>query len=699
MARSRDGGNPHKAGNGDTRSAFWRPSCLAWHSTPFGDFLYKGTFLTYIFAHLNVMDLVEDTPAKRRKLVNGDAARSPIYDSQNDSGDDIFTGYETVATLPLSAKPVSVSQNTPDILSSPSDYVAQVTQPVHKSTSGQNSTGRKPSIVQVAVSSPARNVSPSPATNRYLAGGRLASSMAPAGTAFRPPNGVIKAPAASIIDISDDEPFMRGASSDDESNSGCKADIKPSTFTYSGQKQGSKVTKPGGTFSEILSNSLYRPSDGDKKTDPWGSTFSGSVYDQRNRDKDRIAFPIGTSLKASGDIMANAYGAARRPLKQVKQTGPAKALPVTELEIDDVEDYQLRSKIRRMRQILPHHTVRACKDALERKKYNFDDAMELLASQEIHTAQVDLVSSDGDNSISNQSASKKAPAKQQVKAPNLKIQDKWTATQRRSTQESLPLATTPPATVAPKPRRHLVRGRKQQSSPVATPKQPSPIPSPGNVPPDPGDSDSGLGTGLDSGLDYRVLNFFNTCSLGDLVDLAGVTQEVASVLLSQKPFVSLDEVRKVSSDVPGETKTQRKTARKPFGDKIVDKCLDMLKGYEAIDELVKKCDELARPVKEDMKGWGVNVFGATTEGELEIVSFERGISPRDSAIGTPNSIVVSDEEGFLKKARMPALFPQPLIMAEGTQLKDYQVRSVQGNPLVNDLFNGRLTVQSIGGRR
>ena len=633
------------------------------------------------------MDLVEDTPAKRRKLANGDVAQSSIYDSQNDSGDDIFTGYETIATLPLSAKPASASQNTADIISSSPAYVSQPIQPVRKCTPARDGSGRKPSVVQVADSSPTRNVSPSSAANRNFGWGKFASSMAPAGTAFRPPKGVLKAPAASIVDISDDEPFVRGVSSDDEVESACKADIKPSTFTSSNHKHGSKATKPGGTFSEILSNSLYNPSGGAEKIDPRGSTFSGSVYDQRNRDENRTAFRIGTTLKASGDIMANAYGAARRPPRQIKQTGPAKALPLAELELNDIEDYQLRSKIGRMRQILPHHTVRACKDALERRKFNFDDAMELLASQEVCTARIDLTSSDGEDHVSNQNVSQKVPAKQQVKAPNLKIQEKWTATQNRSTQD---LSTASHATVAPK-RRRLVQGRKQQSSPVTVPKQPFPIPSSRTATPDPGDSDSGIGTDLDSGLENRVLKFFNTCLVADLVDLAGVTEEIASVLLSQKPFVSLDEVRKVSSDVPGKQKTQRKTARKPFGDKIVDKCLDMLTGYEAIDELVKSCEELARPVKEDMKGWGVDVFGATTEGELEIVSFERDISPRDSAIGTPNSILVSDEEGVLKKARMPTLFPQPLIIAQDIQLKDYQVCSIYGGSFVNDQSKGRLT--------
>ena len=640
------------------------------------------------------MDCIEDTPAKRRKLASGTTSTSQTYDSQNDSGDDIFADYETIATVHLAANPISVSpsQNTIDVLSSPPAHATQPTQIVRKATPGQDSAGRKPSIVQVAVSSPPRNMSPSPTTSRQSTGGRLANSMAPAGTAFRPPNGVIKAPAAPIVDISDDEPFCRGASSDDESESGRRADIKPSTFTHSGQRHDTKATKPGGSFKEILSNSFYKPLDDAEKPSLQGTTLSGSVYDQRNRDENQTTSRIGTTSKRSADTMANAYGATSRPPKQVKQIRPAKALPASELDIDEIEDYQLRSKISRMRQILPHHGVRACKDALERKKYNFDDAMELLASQETRTTQIDLISSEGQDPLSTQVAPKKAPAKQQIKAPNLKIQEKWTATQARNTQDSLPLIATSPAAVIPKPRRRLVQGRKQQSSPLAAPKQPSPVPSSRTVTPDPDDSDSGVGTSLDSELDHRVLSFFNTCSILDLVDLASVTEDVASVLLSQKPFGSLEDVRQVSSDVPGKAKAKRKTARKPIGDKIVNKCLNMWTGYEAIDELVKRCEELAKPVKDDMKGWGVNVFGAATGGELELVSFERDVSPRDSAIGTPNSIAISDEEGDIRKTRRHAFFPQPSLMAEGIQLKDYQVRPFQHNPLLFDWLKEKLTM-------
>ena len=620
------------------------------------------------------MDVIEDTPAKRRKLDNRDTSRSYTYDSQDDSGDEIFDDYETIATVPLAANLARASQDTVNTFTSPPAYVTQPTQIVRPATPRHDS-GRMPSVVQVAGSSPAPNMSDSPLTSRQFAGGRLASSMAPAGTAFRPPKGVTKAPVATVVDISDDEPFHRGVSSDDDLESARRADIKPSTFTHSGRKQGSKLTNPGGSFKEILSNSFYKPLDSSVKPNLPGLGLSGSVYDQRNRNENQTLSRISTTSKRSADTMANAYGTTSRPSKQVKQTGPAKALPVTEIDIDDIGDSQLRSKIVRMRQILPHHGVRACKDALERKKYNFDDAMELLVSQEDCTTRIDLASSDGEDPQSSQAPTKKPPAKQQVKAPSLAIQDKWTTTQARNTQDVISPLNTSPAAIAPKPRRRLVQGRRQHPSPVATPKQPSPSSSPRTITPDSGESDSGVGTGPDSGLDRRVLNYLNTCSIPDIVDLAGITEETASVLLSQKPFGSLDDVRQISGDLPGKAKANRKTARKLIGDKIVDRCLIMWTGYEAIDELVKRCEELAKPVKKDMEGWGVNVFGAATEGELELASFVRDISPRDSAIGTPNSILASDEEGDIKKTRKHRFFQQPSIMAEGIQLKDYQVCS------------------------
>ena len=660
------------------------------------------------------MDSVQETPSKRRKLDTGELSRSQVYDSQDDDGDDIFEGYETVATLPLPRKP-KPQNSTVDILSSPPPHITQPTQPISPKLDG---SGWKLSVIQVAASSPSReshtvSASASPGVSRKNAGGSLANVMAPAGTAFRPPVVTRPTPADTIVDLSDDEfPIYQGGSSDDDSQTIRKADIKPSTFkpvqkpvtrpgalfndNFSNPFHQEKTKPQGERFKDIVSSSFYS-----EKTKPQGSNLSGSVFDQRNRDEKHTYSRILTS-RGSADTMANAYGGLSRPAKQARQIAPEKVQPVNEISIDDVEDFQLRTKITRMRKVLPQHSVRACLQALQKKKFNYDDALDMLLSRDDEgstvdkEAQVDLTHPEDDLNRAQLSIQKRAPAKQQVKAPNQKIQEKWTATQsfprNQYSSTSIP-AVSSPITTPPKPKRRLVQGRRHLSPATITFSPEAPLSS---VPPKQtttpqlvlsDQSDSGVGTEFeDSKLESKVLDFFNSCSVADLVDMAEITEEIATVLLSQKPFDSLDEVRQVSGDIP--TRNTKKKTRKPIGDKIVDKCLEMWTGYEAVDELVKRCDDLGKPVREDMKKWGVDVFGAK-DGELELVKFERDVSPRDSGIGTPTSLNVSDEEGDGDKSiRKHGFFKQPSNMAKNIQLKDYQVVGVNWLSL---LFEKRLS--------
>lgn len=620
----------------------------------------------------------------------GGAISSEAYDSENDSGDEIFDDFETVATLAVQPR-TQQRHKVIDSLSSPPPYITQPTQIIRKPTPEAHQT---PSV-QVAVSSPSRDsVTASPTPSKNVAGGRLASSMAPAGTAFRPPPGIAKAPQVApkkpvaVHDISDDDlPIYKGSS--DEDSSSHRGDIKPSTFIANAQRSfGAGAQKGEQRFRDITKMAFYNPTAIPKPT------LSGSIYDSRNRDENQTTSRFAAT-KQSADVMANAYGGTRRPQlpKHLQQTGSAKAMPAQDIELDDIEDFQLRSKIKRIQDILPFHSVLTCKRAMELKKYNFDDAIGLLASSESDPTQIDLTISDGDGEdplASKGHLPKKATAKQQIKAPIKSIQEKWAATQpiHKSIQRSSPLANSSPI-AAEKPKRRLVQGRKQQSypDPISSPaKQPTPAAVPRPVTPDSEDSDSALGASESDNaeLEVRVLNFFNTCSAPDLADIASITEEIATVMLSQKPFNSLGQIRQISGEVPPKnSKTKRKSTKKPIGDRIVDKCLDMWTGYEAVDLLVKQCEDLGAPLKEDMKSWGVDVYGASKSGELDLVSFDRDTSPRDSGIGTP-ATNLSEDEGDAKTQRRRPFFPQPSKMAEGIELKDYQIVGVNWLSLLFD---------------
>lgn len=637
------------------------------------------------------MDSVLETPIKRRKIESGYVTGGQPYDSQDESGDNLFDDFETVATVPLQ-QPLP-RRTTPSLLSSPLAHITQPTQFISKGNSKLDISAQNPSIVQVpASSSPARISSTS--SSKYSSakghGGTLATAMAPAGTTFRPPMGVTK---PLIINLSDDDgPTYRGGSSEDESQTYSNVDIKPSTFIQSAQKISREKNSSNRTtdlstgparFKEITSGSFYKPFE-NSKNKGLGSTLSGSVFDSRNRDENQTTSRLTTAPKRSADIMANAYGGSRRPAKQVppSQTSPAKAQPVKDIALDEIEDHGLRVKVERIRNILPQTSFLACKQAVLTKKGNYEDALELLTSQEDQAHEIDLTLSDEDPLSSQTQKQKKAPAKQQIKAPVQSIQERWTATQTLS-KNSQPL-NSPPKVTAPKPRRRLIQGQKRQPSPVQT--KPPSVPSTRTLTPDSDDSDSGveLESAGDAELESKVLNFLNTCTIADLVDIAAISDELATLVLSGKPFRNLNEARQVTDNASAAGK--KKPIKKPVGEKIVDKCVGMWTGYEAVDNLVRQCEALGRPVADEMKRWGVDVFGATKDGELDITSFD-GISGevgsegsiRDSGIGTPNSTVLSTDEtndsdtkGTVDQNKR-TFFPQPQIMGKGVVLKDYQI--------------------------
>ena len=611
------------------------------------------------------MGSVQEAPAKRRKLENGNAYGQG-YDSQNDSGDDIFGEYETVATLPLPATPAH-HQALSDTLSSPPVYITQPTQILSKMTSEEeDSECRKPHI-QVPASSPAQALvksSPMPMNRGY--GGKLASSMAPAGTTFRLPMGIAKTPAgtaksSSTIEISDDDlPTYKG-SSDEDSNAHRRADIKPTTFIARPlHSLGSGGAKKGeNRFKESTAKSFYTP-------------LEKSIGVQ------------SSTSNPSSSTMANVHERTAKAVKQPRQKEPAKALPAQDLDVNDIDDFQVRNKVSRMRNMLPQYTVRACKGALEAKKFYFDDAVDHLISHEEDSAQINLISSDsGGSPLITASSPKKAPAKQHVRVRQ-NIQEKWTATQP-IVKDTHPLhqleASALPPTALPKARRRLVQGQKQPSSLVARSTAPSkqepvihPPPPIRNFSSESDVNDSGVGSESDPELENKVLGFFNTCSALDLADIAMTSSEIAGDLLTHRPFRSLDEIRRISSDVSSKP-AKRKTMKKAVGDKIVDKCLDMWTGYEAVDRLVKQCEEISKPLKAEMEAWGVNILGASIDGELELTTFSHDESPRDSGIGTPRSLSSSDlEDGDIRRgSRRHGLFSQPSNMAKDIKLKDYQI--------------------------
>jgi SWI/SNF-related matrix-associated actin-dependent regulator 1 of chromatin subfamily A len=346
------------------------------------------------------------------------------------------------------------------------------------------------------------------------------------------------------------------------------------------------------------------------------------------------------------------------------------------MELDDITDYNTRQKVHRLMGMLSAVTVRECFEVLMLKKGSYDDAAdELLLRSEKRPGKnsaVDLTLSDDELMPTPAATKKPVPprinvTRQQAKAPQRSITEKWSSTQNaRKPSKAIDVFNTP----LPQKKRTLVRGRRQRSSspPAAIP-EPKVKPRPSRVQAIQSDESDAADSAVsseaegDGTFQSRVLRLFNTCSAADLADISSISRDVAEHVISKRPFRTLDAVKKVEDLKPA--KGRRKTAI--IGERIVDKVVDMLQSYEAVDYLVKQCQNLAKPLSDEMKSWGSKAISSQT-GELEMVSLQAPRSSHDSGIGTP----VSDDED-VNGSGSKGFIKQPSIMADGIEMKDYQV--------------------------
>ena len=569
--------------------------------------------------------------------------------------------HDTLATLPANTGYPETQHTNAAMLTQPTQIISR---------SPPANTRSSPTTVQVAASSPI----PTPVPARKPSGVLASTLMAPAGTAFRRPFAPAQVKAPPITIDSDDEgPTYKGDSSDDEKQEIRRGDIRTTTFQ---RKQADAVpespARGNSNFKSIINNASYGT--------------------QSNR------------VKRSADAMAAAYGSANN-IKRPRQTGPSRTLPVTstpepgdDMDIDDIADPNTRRKVKRMSAILTQSTVRQCYEALQLKKGNYDDAQDYLLLQsekqeKQSSKHIDLTGSD-DELMPTPAIAKKYPTlaprpapaavKQQSKAPQKSIAQKWSSTQqtRNPPVKKLDVFNTP----SPKKSRTLIRGRKNRSSPVPEGDRPRTQIGKQVVLSDASESDSGIHSGPDDKLNSkrnsfsdRVLNWFNKCTVADLVDTAVMKKEFAEHIVSKRPFRTLAAISKIEAPDLKPIKAKRKTI--PMGEKVVEKVTEMLESYEAVDYLVRECETLAIPLAAEIKSWGVKM-GRAESGQLDMVSIDSQRSSHDSGIGTP----VSDDEHT--SSRPKTFLKQPAIMNHDFQMKDYQV---VGMNWLNLLYRKRLS--------
>ncbi|SCU80235.1 LAME_0B02146g1_1 [Lachancea meyersii CBS 8951] len=142
-------------------------------------------------------------------------------------------------------------------------------------------------------------------------------------------------------------------------------------------------------------------------------------------------------------------------------------------------------------------------------------------------------------------------------------------------------------------------------------------------------------------IDAEILKFLNEADVKDIADLADTSLDKANMVVKNRPYSSLEAFSQADFITEDELKKQEKkktTKRgqtKKDGEKLLDKVIQTMKGYNAIDSLIKKCSAYGASIASQIQKWGVNVEDIQS-GELNFIDIgddnESEVSEDDSPV-------------------------------------------------------------------
>ena len=151
--------------------------------------------------------------------------------------------------------------------------------------------------------------------------------------------------------------------------------------------------------------------------------------------------------------------------------------------------------------------------------------------------------------------------------------------------------------------------------------------------------------------------------------------KVSELIITKRPFQNIYVVAEDKFELPSENteesgnEKKRRVQRKTLGQKIIENTEFSLKGYKAVDSLIKKCSEYGDLISKQMEKWGVTITG---EGELEMVDLE----PTQNAIEIEDKDDYEEEDEDIivhhKSKSLTYIKEKPSLLPEDIDLKNYQ---------------------------
>ncbi|CAK7214749.1 DNA-dependent ATPase fun30 [Sporothrix bragantina] len=539
------------------------------------------------------------------------------------------------------------------------------------------------SIIEVPASSPFQ-LSPKPKTApapapapSIVARGRIASLMAPAGTEFRSPAyqapPKLAAPASksarSFNDDDDDNVLDKiisiDDSSDDDNDRRRRGDIRPSSFRSPEKGLGN----PAGT---VMALEL----EGDEQ-----------LEEEEGDEEDGEESSAAADNKPSSRRMLN--------------------------------DRKLQTLVTKMQRILRNkgylnasHDV--CKAALLECKYNIEDAVNDVFDARLVEEQAKRHTQAAAAVRPSPIAKSKVPEMIRSFSYQANGSSKTTATNTANTSRASTPATPSSQTslkrsaLSPDPRpkrRRLVQGRKYRDDPASSQvNSPAPLHKEEESLVDLDDDrsvddneDEDVGTPIEisddepmedndeddavieldddddiddaPSVEKRVLEYFNTCTVDDLVAMLGAkARSKAETILSQRPFRSRASVTRIQSEPTTGGGRKKKSAN--IGEDIFDAVEEYVIALRAIDVVVTQCEQKGLQIRSTLHKWNVDFRGSNKLAPAADGSGADGLLTPASDSG--NSLLGSSTGKITNYEPLP--IPQePELMRGHCTMKGYQL--------------------------
>ncbi|KAH3675141.1 hypothetical protein WICMUC_002797 [Wickerhamomyces mucosus] len=158
-------------------------------------------------------------------------------------------------------------------------------------------------------------------------------------------------------------------------------------------------------------------------------------------------------------------------------------------------------------------------------------------------------------------------------------------------------------------------------------------------------------------MEEQVLDFFNTVEGRDIMDVCTCTFEISENIIKNRPFRSINHFE--SFNFKNAPTSRRK---KTDGEVMSQRANLVLRGYQAVDDLVKQCNAYSDMIANKINKWGVQVHGVNDE--LEIVEIPEDHQEDFDDEDTISTGRKKDKGGYLKD--------KPSLLSDTISLKNYQ---------------------------